>query len=63
MQLWDRGDLRSDNVGRFLENHYYYNNDGIKDEIVNSLGDCLVQCAYLILKNRDDFKSDYYTAF
>lgn len=47
----------------FLENHYYYNNDGIKDEIVNSLGDCLVQCAYLILKNRDDFKSDYYTAF
>ena len=43
--------------------HYYYNDDGTADEIVDSLGDCLVQSAYVILKNKYNMRNDYYKAF
>lgn len=53
--------------GRILENYlkkqYYLNDNGIMDEIVDSLGDCLVQCAYLVLKSKYNLKEDYYKAF
>ncbi|MBS1325354.1 MAG: hypothetical protein HP044_05525, partial [Oscillospiraceae bacterium] len=47
----------------YLSMHYYYNDDGTADEIVDSLGDCLVQSAYVILKNKYNMRNDYYKAF
>lgn len=43
--------------------HYYYNDDGTVNEIVDSLGDCIVQSVYLILKNKYNIRNDYYKAF
>ena len=39
-------------VNNYLYKHYYFNNDGTPDEIADSLGDCIIQCAYVILKNK-----------
>lgn len=47
----------------YLSMHYYFNDNGTADEIVDSLGDCLVQSAYVILKNKYNMRNDYYKAF
>ena len=36
----------------FLTKRYYLNSNNMMDDIVDSLGDCLVQAAYLVLKSK-----------
>ena len=50
-------------VNNYLYKHYYFNNDGTPDEIADSLGDCIIQCAYVILKNKYCLKKDFYKSF
>ena len=50
-------------VNNYLYKHYYFNNDGTSDEIADSLGDCIIQCAYVILKNKYCLKEDFYKSF
>lgn len=50
-------------VNNWLNKHYYFNNDGKPDEIADSLGDCMIQCAYVILKNKYCLNSDFYKCF
>ena len=50
-------------VNNWLNKHYYFNNDGKPDEIADSLGDCMIQCAYVILKNKYGLNSDFYKCF
>lgn len=50
-------------VNNWLNKHYYFNNDGTPDEIADSLGDCMIQCAYVILKNKYCLNSDFYKCF
>lgn len=63
MLLWKIGSKRGIALKDYLSMHYYYNDDGTADEIVDSLGDCIVQSAYVILKNKYNFRNDYYKAF
>lgn len=46
-----------------LKSNFYLNDNGIKDKIVDSLGDCLIQCAYIILKNKFKLDPNFYWAF
>ncbi len=47
----------------FLTKYYYLNSDEVMDDIVDSLGDCLVQAAYLVLKSKYGLRRDDYKAF
>ena len=47
----------------FLTKRYYLNSNNMMDDIVDSLGDCLVQAAYLVLKSKYGLRRDDYKAF
>lgn len=42
----------------FLTKRYYLNSNNMMDDIVDSLGDCLVQAAYLVLKSKYGLRRD-----
>lgn len=37
-------------LNKYLDKNFYYNEDGSRDEIVGTLGNCFIQCSYIVMK-------------
>ena len=37
-------------LNKYLDKNFYYNKDGSRDEIVGALGNCFIQCSYIMMK-------------